>query len=215
MEKVVKFEIKRLNLGCEWTVLAGFDNIDLVSSDPRVIKWDLNKGLPMYKDNSVDYVLFEHTIYYIKEPIDLMKEIWRVCKDRAIVDLASIHFSMGLANADMRIKSQGLSYFSFGNEHPVWNSELHGMFYVEFKKINFMRYKYTWINYIFNPLINKFPMFYERFFAYIFPSSEVLFKLRVVKDKEKIKQAIKRLTPNDEIRLRYKGLERFKAIIRK
>ena len=49
------------------------------------------------------------------------------------------------------------------------------------RKLNFTRQAFTFLNYIFNPIINLSPLLYERFFCWILPCAEVIAELEVKK----------------------------------
>jgi ubiquinone/menaquinone biosynthesis C-methylase UbiE len=169
----------KLNLACEYNILEGYTNIDLYYKDPKVRNWDLNDGLPIISDNQVDEVIFEHGLTYLNNPAEFMHELHRVCKNGAKIRLIETHYSMGLANADFRKKQAGISYASFGN--PNFNKEFYNLFKVKKAQLNFTRTKAVWLNLYINPWLNLFPLFYERFFAWILPCSEIKFILIVQK----------------------------------
>jgi len=81
--------------------------------------------------------------------------------------------------AELDTKKSGYSYFMLGEKD--WNKKLYNKFKVVNKKINYTRINHKWLNYIFNPLINTFPLIYERFFCYMLPCSEIIFDLEVIK----------------------------------
>ncbi|MDI6884698.1 MAG: methyltransferase domain-containing protein [Hadesarchaea archaeon] len=90
----------KLNLGCGRQKLEGFVNID---SDPKLkpdIVADLEKGLPMIKDNSVDFVYAHSILEHIKNLSNLMEEIYRVCKNNAVVKIVVPFYGSELAYRD-------------------------------------------------------------------------------------------------------------------
>ncbi len=75
----------RLNLGCGRDVREGFLNLDLFSTDERVIKMDIRKlGFP---DNSVDLILASDVLEHFshRETDSLLKEWGRVLKKGGIL----------------------------------------------------------------------------------------------------------------------------------
>lgn len=171
----------KLNLGCETDIRKGFVNVDIKESEGVDVVADLNKKLP-WKDNSASDILISHVLEHLNNPIEFMKEVYRICKDQANIIIRVPHFSHFTNHADMT-HNKDFSYFSFGE---TWtNKELYPLFEVK-KKLNFNRVNHTWMNYIFNPVINLMPTFYERFCCYILPCSEIIFELKVLK-KENIK----------------------------
>ena len=168
----------KLNLGCGTDIKKGFVNIDKYEHLPGVTNCDLNLSLP-YSNNSVDYIHCEHLLYYLDNPADFLRDLYRICKPKAKVKLIVTHFSLPMAYAELRTRKSGYSYYSFG--HESFNKEFYYKFKVLNKRINFTRINYKWLNIFFNPLINLCPTIYERFFCYILPASEIIFDLEVTK----------------------------------
>lgn len=82
----------KLNIGSGYKRYEGFLNVD---SDPMT-KCDyicnLGKERLPFDDNSVDEIKAYHILEHIgSEYLDLMKEIYRVCKDTAIIDIQVPH----------------------------------------------------------------------------------------------------------------------------
>ena len=169
----------KLNLGCGEDIREGYENLDNNPFNNKVIPYDLNNHLP-YNDDSIDYIHCEHLLSYLDNPADFLNIIHWKCKKNAKIKLIVSHFSLAMNYAELRKRTSGFSYFMLG--HEEWNNEFYNKFEVVKKKINFTRINHRWLNYIFNPLINTFPVLYERFFCYIFPSSEIIFDLKVIKD---------------------------------
>ena len=76
-----------MNLGCGGKYKEGFENLDKLEHLKIDKKVDLEDAKLPYEDNSVGLVLLQDVLEHIKDPFPLMKEIWRVCKDGAIVDI--------------------------------------------------------------------------------------------------------------------------------
>lgn len=168
----------KLNLGCEDQILEGFFNIDIDFREGVDLAYDLNK-LPLpFENSSVEYILCSHLLEHLDNPSEFMLELYRICKNQAIIDLYVPHFSGFPTYADLTHKKPGFSYFTFGDKN--FNKKLYDKFEVK-KRLNFTRTNFKWLNSIFNPLINLSPLIYERFFCYILPCSEIHFKLKVIK----------------------------------
>jgi len=168
----------KLNLGCENDIKKGFVNIDIDESPGVDLVWDLNKIPLPFKNNSVEYILCSHTLMHLNNPYKFLLEMHRICKKSAIIDLFVPHFSGFPVYADFGAK-KGVSYFAFGEN---WcNKDLNQKFKVIKKKLNFTRVNFRFLNYLFNPIINANPLFYERFLCFILPCTEVFFKLQIVK----------------------------------
>ena len=73
----------RLNLGCGKHPMEGWVNIDNVGCEHADRQIDLDRmdklWLP-WDDDTVDEVYSSHMIEHLHRPLDLMQELWRVCK---------------------------------------------------------------------------------------------------------------------------------------
>jgi SAM-dependent methyltransferase len=81
----------RLDLGCRTR------RRDVIGVDPSVvagtgIRADLNLGLP-FKDNSVEEVYAYHVLEHCPDLMAALEEIWRVCKEGALVYIRAPHAS--------------------------------------------------------------------------------------------------------------------------
>lgn len=167
----------KLNLGCEDKILPGFVNVDITKRE-GVMVWDLNKYPLPFETNSSKYAIISHLLEHLDNPTKFMLEVHRICRKNAIVNIYVPHYSLCATYADLTHKRPGFSYLTFG--HPAWNKEINKKFKVVSKKLYFTRSNMKFLN-ILNPLINLSPIFYERFFAFILPCSQIHFKLKVVK----------------------------------
>ncbi len=73
--------MKKLNLGCGYKVLDGYDNFDLFPCNDKVKKIDLN-SLPLpFPDDYADEILLSHVFEHLSvNRLDFMREISRICK---------------------------------------------------------------------------------------------------------------------------------------
>jgi len=173
----------KLHLGCGNEYKKGYVNCDLskeVNPDKVV---NLEKKLP-FKDNSVSEIIANHVLEHIQNFIPLMHEINRVCKKGTVIKIKTPFFSAwGQFNDPTHVRfftPFTFNYFKKGNySHEV--SANKEMFKVEKVKINYGLGNSSKLNWLMNPLINFNHRFYCRFFAFIFPSSEIQFELKVIK----------------------------------
>jgi hypothetical protein len=173
----------KLHLGCGNDYKKGYVNCDIskeVKSD-KVI--DLEKKLP-FKDNSVAEVIANHVFEHVMNFIPLMHELHRVCKKNAIIRIkAPFYTTWGQFNDPTHVRfftPFTFNYFKKGNySHEV--SANKDMFNVDKVKIYFGVGSSRRLNWLINPIINLNHAVYCRFFAFIFPSSEIQYALRVLK----------------------------------
>lgn len=90
-KKFYNYNNVKLNLGSSDRILKGFLNVDILPAKGVDIVYDLNEGIPL-KDNSVTEIYAGHILEHLKDTIKTMEEIYRVCKNRAIVRIKVPYF---------------------------------------------------------------------------------------------------------------------------
>lgn len=73
----------KLNIGCGQDHLDDFINMDISDNCNPDIKHDIRKGLPMFKDNSLEEVMANGVLEMVlpnEEFLFVLNEIWRVLK---------------------------------------------------------------------------------------------------------------------------------------
>ena len=86
-------KFKKLNLGCGSDLKKGYINVDKFGSPDK--KVDLEKFPWPWKDNSVKKVLLKHTLEHLgadtKTYLNIIKELYRICKPNAIIEIIVPH----------------------------------------------------------------------------------------------------------------------------
>jgi len=147
----------KLHLGCGNDYKKGYVNCDIskeVNPD-KVI--NLEEPLVMFKDNSVSEIIANHVFEHVNNFIPLMHEIYRICKDEAIIKIkVPFYSSWGQYNDPTHVRfftPFTFGYFQKGNySHEV--SANKDMFQVKKVKINFGVGNSSKLNWLFNPLLN-------------------------------------------------------------
>lgn len=166
----------KIHLGCGKDYRKGYVNCDIskeVNPD-RIV--NLEKKLP-FKDSSVDEVLMNHVLEHTIKPIEVMKEIYRICENGALVDISVPYFSSESAFSQI----DHYSFFSWTtfdcldkNHFGHWQGV--GNFKTVYKKLRWRKQLK-----IFELIFNKFPRVYQELFCWIFPAKDLHIKLRVIK----------------------------------
>ena len=83
----------KLNLGCGGQILAGYCNVDKLGTPD--LTWDLETVPWPWPDNSADEVLLSHVLEHLGQTPDsflaIMRELYRVCRDGALVKVVVPH----------------------------------------------------------------------------------------------------------------------------
>jgi len=84
----------KLNLGCKYRKLSGFDNLD------KIFGWHFQDGLPKYADGTVDGITISHALMFLTIPelTEFTKEMWRVLKTGGVVRITEDDTENPLSN---------------------------------------------------------------------------------------------------------------------
>ena len=85
----------KLNLGSGSKILKGYVNVDKFQYYNPDVVHDLEKFRYPFKDNSVDEILLSHVLEHIGQNPDvfnnIIKELYRICKNNSIIDIRVPH----------------------------------------------------------------------------------------------------------------------------
>ena len=178
----------KLNIGCGNDYLLGYINCDWTPKVKIDKLADLEKPLK-FKDNSVSEVIANHVLEHIKNFVPLMQELYRVCENGAILKIKTpFYSSWGQYNDPTHVRfftPFTFDYFKKGNYSHEVNCDK-DMFEIKKVKINFGVGKSNKFNFLINPIVNFNHKIYCRFFAWIFPCSEIYYELEVKKVKKNL-----------------------------
>jgi len=183
----------KLNIGCGNVYEPDWVNTEITKQVKADFYFDAGKDPWPFEDNTFDeakaQMVFEHLPDYTAR-IHFLKEIHRVCKADANIFLTMPHFSCGGCWQDMQhvrgFGSQTFDYVSINKTSKIsimHNQEIEGnnRLFVCTPRIKFGRFftKFLFMEWFANAWHTK-PI-YELLLAYIFPSQEIHFNLKVVK----------------------------------
>jgi SAM-dependent methyltransferase len=171
--------MKKLNLGCGTEIKKDYVNIDFVKIRGVDVIHDLNKIPYPFKKDEFDEIYASHILEHLDDLVKTIEELKRITKPGGKITVRVPHFSCGVSYRDPTHKRL-FSYFTFDY---FTKESFYGLPEVRIisRKLNFTRLSFTFLNFIFNPIININPEIYERFFCWVLPASEVLFTLEVIK----------------------------------
>ena len=85
----------RLNLGCGFNKPDGFVHVDMFKECQPDVVHDLETFPYPFEENSVDEILFNHSLEHIgQQPnifLKIMQEIYRICRDEALIQINVPH----------------------------------------------------------------------------------------------------------------------------
>lgn len=169
----------KLHLGCGNDKKEGYVNCDIskeVNPDKIV---DIEKKLP-FKSNSVGEIIMSHVLERTQKPIEVIREIYRVCKNNAIIKIKVPYFSSESAFSmlDHYHQFTWTSFDALEKNHPChWQSA--GNFKIIKKKLHW-RKQLRFFELIFG-IHPKITRIYQELFCWIFPAKELEIELKAIK----------------------------------
>ena len=152
----------KLNLGCgedyrESNKEEKWINLDCRENIKNNVKWDFNNFPYPFKSNSFDEVLLRRTLEHSKEPIKVLKELIRICKNKARIKIQVAHCFSLASYGDIQHHTFYTKY-SFSERHlkeygleqlkPI---KVEFVFYNKYKKyIPFKRFFNIYLNGIYD-----------------------------------------------------------------
>lgn len=169
----------KLQFGCGNEKMEGYVNCDISKEVNPDVVMDITEKFP-FEDNSVKEIIMTHVLEHTPKPLDVLKEIYRVCEDNAIIKIRVPYFSSESAFSQI----DHYSFFSlttfdcldsdhFGHWQGTGN-------FKTIKKELHWRNELKLFEFIFNihPRITRI---YQEFFCWMVPAKELKIELKVIK----------------------------------
>ena len=169
----------KVQLGCGADKREDYINCDISPEvNPDMIV-DITKTLP-FEDSSVEEIMIYHVLEHTHKPIDVIKEMYRVCKNDAIVKIRVPYFSSESAFSTLDHYSYfTLTTFDVLDKDNPFHWQGVGNFKITRKKLKW-RKAFILFEYIFgiHPMVTRL---YQELFCWILPARELQVDLRVQK----------------------------------
>ena len=85
----------KLNLGCGNKIIDGYINVDKFDTYNVDIKHDLEKFPYPFEDDTVEEIILSHVLEHIGQSPDIfikiLKELYRICKNQALIEISVPH----------------------------------------------------------------------------------------------------------------------------
>ncbi len=176
--RLVKSET--LNLGCGTKHVSGAVNVDCSEAVGADVVCDLNvKPWPFPRDHFREVLAYD-VLEHLDDFIPALEEIHRVCQNGAIVKITAPHYSCANAFADPTHK-QLFAYATL--DYVTGASDIEHYTKVRFRKLHSTIVFYpSLVNKIVWRFANRYPVAYERRWAWLFPAWYLYFELVVQKE---------------------------------
>lgn len=173
-----------LHLGCGIDKKLGAIGVDILTDSKADVIHDLNKFPYPFKSSMFDEIIAENIIEHLENIPKVMAEIHRISKNGAQLLITTSHFTSVDSFTDPTHKhfftSRSFDYFI-----PKTDLYKYGYSKFPYKKIDVFVGPHNSPSFLLKPvlaLINKYLVFYEKRFAFLFPVGTITFKLEAVKN---------------------------------
>lgn len=106
--------MKKLNFGCGSKIKEGWINVDLQKAKGIDFSFDFNKFPYPLKNNQFDYILVDNVLEHLEKPKEVIKELHRICKNNAMIEIIVPYYNTYWAYADV-------THLHFFNEDTFYN----------------------------------------------------------------------------------------------
>jgi hypothetical protein len=173
-----------LNLGCGKDIRKGYINIDCFYAEGVDKIIDLNETPYYFQNNSVEEIIMQDILEHLENITEIMYELIRICKDKAIIKIRVPHFKSPNAWGDItHIRPFSSKAFKLYDLNYKKDSLENKRFKLRRKKVEIMFPK-IWHKIGIAKLINKNDFtrdVYERYFSGLIIPENVYFELEVLK----------------------------------
>jgi len=171
--------MKVLDVGCGRDKLPGATGLDRSANTDADVVHDLDRFPWPLPDGEFDVVRCQDVLEHLDDLVRVMEEIHRVTRPGAEIRIRVPHFSSVQAFTDITHRHffSTESFGVFSPEDSLYPHYSRVRFAVESCRLTLWKpYRWTGIEW----LANRFPLRYEKMFAFLFPSQYLEFRLRTL-----------------------------------
>jgi predicted SAM-dependent methyltransferase len=177
----------KLDLGCGGSKREGFVGVDSLNLPGVDVVHNLTQYPYPFEDNSVDEIWMDNVLEHLDNPLRVVEEIHRICKQGALVHIGVPYFRSFYAAIDpTHVNSFGVFWFNyFDPNHKFHHKYQYSKAQFKIEKIEFDReYKNNRMNFLRRQLLRyaeKNPEKYEAKLSHLFPLNSLTYYLKVIK----------------------------------
>ena len=170
---------RELNLGCGRQRRAGCVNVDLLPELEPDLVWDLNRRPYPLPRNHFGRIYALDVVEHLDDVRGFVEETYELLAPGGMLEITTPHFSCSNSFTDPTHRHH-LGYFSFDyfTDKSVWNFYSPARFTITERLLVFHTSRF---NRVVAWCANRYPAFYERRLAWVFPAWFLIFKLRAEK----------------------------------
>lgn len=111
----------KVNIGCGAQIKDGFIGVDILQFPGVDIVHDLNVFPYPFMDNEIDEVWMDQVLEHLSEPVKVIEELYRICKNDAVITIGVPYFRSFYATIDPTHKNFfGLNWFNYFDPNHIY-----------------------------------------------------------------------------------------------
>lgn len=131
----------KLNFGCGHNIRPGFYNVDIIKAKDINQSFDFDNFPYPLPENKFEYVLLNQVLEHLLHPRRVLDELWKACKNNAIIEIKTPYVGSKSAYYDLEHKSyfNDRSFYSLCTPNDA-NKNFKKKFEIKEQKIIVQRY---------------------------------------------------------------------------
>lgn len=175
----------KIDFGCGASKKEGFIGVDLLNLENVDVQHDLSQFPYPFDDDVADEIWLDQVVEHISNPMRVMEEVYRICKNDALVTVGVPYFRSFYSIIDpTHVNFFGVQWFDyFDPQSPLNQRYQYSSAKFRVENIQFDR-EFTNKSFFHRHLVRfaeKRTKFYEAKLSHIFPLNSLTFHLRVLK----------------------------------
>lgn len=175
----------KLDIGCGASKKVGYLGVDKLSLPGVDIVHDLNKFPYPFDDGSVDEIWMDQVLEHLNEPLKVVEELYRICKDGALVTVGVPYFRSFYSAIDPThrnfFSTYWFDYFDPTNPFNKRYQYSEAKFKVVGIKFDREFLKQGLLHKLVVKFANKYPHVYEARISHLYPLNSLTFYLEAIK----------------------------------
>lgn len=176
----------KIDIGCGSTKKKGFIGVDILQLSGVDIIHDLNIFPYPFEDNEVEEIWIDQVLEHLNEPVKVIEELHRICKNGASITIGVPYFRSFYATIDPTHKNFfGIYWFAyFDPKKKFCQRYQYSKVRFSVDKIEFDRESKGNMSFIHKMVVRfaeKYPAKYESRLSHLLPLNSLTFHLKVIK----------------------------------
>ena len=175
----------KLDIGCGISKKNNYLGVDKLSLPGVDYVHDLDTFPYPFKDNSVDEIWMDQVLEHLNDPVKVVEELFRICKDKTKIVIGVPYFRSFYSTIDPTHKNFFGTYW-FNYFDPRHNFSKRYQYSTSLFLINRIEFDREFLHknlfhYLAVKFANRFPHLYEEKISHLYPLNSLTFYLEVFK----------------------------------